>query len=70
MLNRGGFEIVGMLGRWDARKTLGIMGFHEVLGRDYGIEELYGRPCENDSLLSPSLHYKSPSLAIWKHQAF
>ena len=68
MLNRDGFEIVSMLGRWDAKKPLGIMGLHEVLGRDYGIEEPYGGPCENDSLLSPSRHYKS--LAIWKHRAF
>ena len=70
MLNRGGFEIVGMLGRWDAKKPLGIMGLHEVLGRDYGIEEPYGGPCENDSLLSPSLHYKSPVVSHMKTPSF
>ena len=36
------------------------MGLHEVLGRDYGIEEPYGGPCKNDSLLFPGLHYKYP----------
>ena len=30
-----------MFGRWDAKITLGITGLHEILGRDYGIEELY-----------------------------
>ena len=34
------------------------MGLHEVLGRDYGIEEPYGEPCKNDSLLFPGLHCK------------
>ena len=34
-----------MLGRWDGKKTtLGITGFHETLGRDYGIEERYRGP--------------------------
>ena len=46
------------------KTPLGIMGLKDVLGRDYGIEEPYGGPCKNDSPLSPSLHYKSPSLAI------
>ena len=43
------------------------MGLHEVLGRDYGIEEPYGGPCKNDSLLSPSLHYKSPVVSQIKN---
>ena len=30
-----------MRGRWDAKITLGITGLHEILGRDYGIEEPY-----------------------------
>ena len=42
------------------KKPLGIMGLHEVLGREYGIEEPYRGPCKNDSLLSPGLHYRSP----------
>ena len=28
-------------GRWDAKITLGVRGLHEILGRDYGIEEPY-----------------------------
>ena len=35
------FGIKSMFGRWDAKITLGITGLHEILGRDYGIEELY-----------------------------
>ena len=70
MLNRGGFEIVGMLGRWDAKKTPRDYGLHEGLGRDYGIEESYGGPCENDSLLSPTLHYKSPVVSHMKTPSF
>ena len=37
--------------------TLGITGLHEVLGRDYMGE--WG-PSENESLLPPGLHYRSP----------
>ena len=48
------------------KKPLGSMGLHEGLGRDYGIKEPYGGPCENDSLLSPSLHYKSPVVSHMK----
>ena len=32
------------------------MGLHEVLGREYGIEEPYRGPCKNDSLLSHLLY--------------
>ena len=39
--------------------TLGITGLHEVLGRDYGSEEPYWGPSENESLLSPGFHYRS-----------
>ena len=28
-------------GKWDAKKTLGVRGLHEILGGDYGIEEPY-----------------------------
>ena len=38
----------------------GITGLHEVLGRDYGSEKPYWGPSENESLLSPGLHYRSP----------
>ena len=41
------------------------MGLHEVLGRDYGIEEPYGGPCKNDSLL-----YKSPVVSHIKTPSF
>ena len=40
--------------------TLGITGLHEVLGRDYGSEKPYRGPSENESLLPPGLHYRSP----------
>ena len=40
--------------------TLGITGLLEVLGRDYGSEEPYWGPSENESLFSPGLHYRSP----------
>ena len=43
------------------------MGLHEVLGREYGIEEPYRGPCKNDSLLSPGLHYKSPVVSHIKN---
>ena len=33
-----------MLGRWDAKITLGSTGLYETLGRDYGIEERYRGP--------------------------
>ena len=39
--------------------TLGITGFHEVLGRDYRSEKPYWGPSENESLLPPGLHYRS-----------
>ena len=39
--------------------TLGITGLHEVLGRDYGSEKPHWGPSENESLLSPGLHYRS-----------
>ena len=32
------FGIESMRGRWDAKKTLGITGLHEILSRDYGTE--------------------------------
>ena len=42
--NRGArFGIENMLG-WDAKNNLWKTGLHEILGRDYGIEEHYGRP--------------------------
>ena len=41
------------------------MGLHEVLGREYGIEEPYGGPCKNDSLL-----YKSPVVSHIKTPSF
>ena len=40
--------------------TLGITRLQEVLGRDYGSEKPYWGPSENESLLSPSLYYRSP----------
>ena len=40
--------------------TLGIMGLHEVLGRDYRSEKPYWGPSENESLLPPGLLYRSP----------
>ena len=35
------FGIEGMPARLDAKKTLGITGLPEILGRDCGIEEPY-----------------------------
>ena len=52
------------------KKPLGIMGLREILGREYGIEEPYGGPCKNDSLLSSSLHYKSPVVSHIKTPSF
>ena len=46
------------------------MGLHEVLGRDYGIEEPYGEPCKNDSLLFPGLHCKYPVFSHIKTPSF
>ena len=40
--------------------TLGITGLHEVLGPDYESEKPYWGTSENESLLSPGLHYRSP----------
>ena len=40
--------------------TLGITGLYEVLGWDYRSEKPYWGPSENESLLPPSLHYRSP----------
>ena len=40
--------------------TLGITGLHEVLGPDYESEKRYWGPSENESLLSPGLHCRSP----------
>ena len=40
--------------------TLGITGLHEVLGRDYRSEKPYWGPSENESLLPPGRHYRSP----------
>ena len=40
--------------------TLGITGLLEVLGRDYRSEKPYWGPSENESLLPPGLHYRSP----------
>ena len=40
--------------------TLGITGLHEVSGWDYGSEKPYWGPSENESLLLPGLHYRSP----------
>ena len=40
--------------------TLGITGLHEALGRDYRSEKPYWGPSENESLLPPGLHYRSP----------
>ena len=40
--------------------TLGITGLYEVLGRDNRSEKPYWGPSENESLLPPSLHYRSP----------
>ena len=40
--------------------TLGITGLHEVFGRDYRSEKPYWGPSENESLLPPGLHYRSP----------
>ena len=34
------YVIESMGGRWDAKKTLGITGLHEILSRDYGITGL------------------------------
>ena len=53
-----------------AKKPLWIMGLHEVLSRDYGIEEPYGGPCKNDNLLSPSLSYKSPVVSHMETPGF
>ena len=39
--------------------TLGITGLHEVLGGNYGSEKPYWGHSENESLLSPGLHYRS-----------
>ena len=33
--------------RWDAKNKNGITGLHEILGRDYGIEEPYWGPSYN-----------------------
>ena len=38
------FGIESIRERWDAKITLGITGLHEILGRDYGIEEPYWGP--------------------------
>ena len=40
--------------------TLGITGLHEALDRDYRSEKPYWGPSENESLLPPGLHYRSP----------
>ena len=40
--------------------TLGITELHEVLGRDYGSEKLNWGLSENESLLPPGLHYRTP----------
>ena len=42
------------------KKTLGITGLYEVLGRDYRSEKPYWGPSENESLLSLGLHCRSP----------
>ena len=52
------------------KKPVGTMGLREILCRDYGIEEPYGGPCKNDSLLPPSLHYKSPTVSHIKTPSF
>ena len=33
--------------RWDAKNKNGITGLHEILGRDYGIEEPHWGPSYN-----------------------
>ena len=40
--------------------TLGITGLQEVLGWDYRSEKPYWGPSENESLLPPGRHYRSP----------
>ena len=42
------------------KMTLGITGLHEVLGRDYGSEKPHRGSSENESLLPPGRHYRSP----------
>ena len=41
------YVIESMGGRWDAKKTLGITGLHEILSRDYGCL-LYTSPSPRD----------------------
>ena len=38
------FVIESMRGRCNAKNNIGFTGLHEILGRDYGIEEPYWGP--------------------------
>ena len=42
--DRARIGIESMPVRWDAKNNPGVTGLHEMLGRDYGIEELYWGP--------------------------